>query len=383
MKRTMRVLLAVFGGLLGLCVMASAISALSTRSLWAQYAVTGAAPAPPERLTALDKARLAETLQLKTVFGDQIWPGWGRADIPVILWTAGAEFLTGLPEAPAGPAASGGETWQPVPGDDFLGQPYFRRLSDNPQNFAVRAGDSWAASMATKWEADRFLMTTFRNGLPGPLKAIFPYRALILPSEAQIIGVLHEMFHAHQASSDPARLQAAEAAHRLGERYWAADSAMRDAWAQEMDLLIRALQAKSEGEARALAGQFLAQRSQRRQAANLPTDLSDYERQLEWEEGLAKYVEISAWQRASRTAGYQPAPALADDPYFKGYRTFEQRFGQELSAMRRSARQESETRFYYTGMAQAMLLDRLAPGWQARGFDDGTWLEALLMKQIE
>jgi len=383
MKRTTRVLLILLGGLLGLCLIASTISAVSNRSLLADYRLTGAAPAPPEHLAALDKARLAETLQLKATFGDQIWPGWGRAEIPVILWTSGAEFLTGLPEAPAAEAASGGETWQPAPGDNFLGQPYFRRLSADPQNFAVRVGDSWAGSLATKWESDRFLMTTFRNGLPGPLKAIFPYRALILPSEAQMTGVLHEMFHAYQASVAPARLEAAEAAHRLGARYWAADAAMRAAWAQEMDLLIQALQAKSEGEARTLAGQFLAQRSQRRQATDLPAELSDYERQLEWEEGLAKYVEISAWQQASSTADYQPLPALAEDPYFRGYGTFEQRFGQELSAMQRSARQEGETRLYYTGMAQAMLLDRLAPGWKAHAFGDGAWLEDLLMEQTE
>jgi hypothetical protein len=166
---------------------------------------------------------------------------------------------------------------------------------------------------------------------------------------------------------------------------------MHDAWARETDLLIRALrsatksryfgrlrQAQSEDDARDLAEQFLAQRSQRRQAAGLSDDLADYERQLEWEEGLAKYVELAIWRQASLTTDYQPLPAMAGDPLFKGYRTFQARFEQELISMRRSARQEGETRFYYTGMAQAMLLDRLVPGWQARAFDAGVWLEDLL-----
>lgn len=378
-RRKMRVLIAIFGGLLGLCLIAGVISARGNRSLLAEYSLDGAMSAPPERLADLDKARLAEALQLKQALGDQVWPGWGRADIPIILWTAGAEFLTGLAEISA---ASGGTTWQAV-GDDFLGQRYDRRLSGDPQNFAVRVGDGWAASMATKWESDRFLMALFHDRLPGPVKALFPYRALILPSETQITGVLHETFHVYQAVTAPARLEAAESAHRLGERYRAADTAMHDAWTQEVALLIRALQAKTEGETRALAGQFLAQRDQRRLSANLPADLAGYECHLEWEEGLAKYVEVSVWQQASRTAGYQPVPALADDPYFKGYRTFEQRFGQELSSMRRSAEQAGETRFYYTGMAQAMLLDRLAPGWQAHAFADGIWLEDLLRRSLE
>ena len=96
MKRTMRVLLVVFSGLLGLCVMASAISALSNRSLLAQYAVTGAAPAPPSVSPPWTRPGWPKTLQLKTTLGDQIWPGWGRTEIPVILWTAGVEFLTGV-----------------------------------------------------------------------------------------------------------------------------------------------------------------------------------------------------------------------------------------------------------------------------------------------
>jgi hypothetical protein len=35
-------------------------------------------------------------------------------------------------------------------------------------------------------------------------------------------------------------------------------------------------------------------------------------------------------------------------------------------------------RFYYTGMAQAMLLDRLHPGWHEQTLTDEVWLESLL-----
>jgi hypothetical protein len=71
-------------------------------------------------------------------------------------------------------------------------------------------------------------------------------------------------------------------------------------------------------------------------------------------------------------------PAIDSDAYFKGYHTFEQRFGQELDTLRRSATQGGENHFYYTGMAQSMLLDRLRPGWKAGAFDQGVWLEDML-----
>ena len=376
MKRIFRAGAAIAGGLLGLCLLASIVGGIDNRGLLAKYRVDQADSALPDRLTVLDKARLTEALRLKAAAGDQVWPGWGRAGVPVILWTGGVEFLTGMPGAPdeAG--------WQAVTRDDFAGQAYFRRLSDDPQNFTTRLSGHWVASMATKEESDRFLIAQFHAMLPGPLKAIFPYRALILPTEVQLTGVLHETFHAYQATLAPARLEAAERAHKLGSRYWASDTSMRDAWKQETGILIQALQAKSDAEARTLAGQFLARRAERRKAGNLPSDLVDYERQLEWEEGSAKYVELAIWQKASQSAGYRPLSALSIDPHFKAYRTFERRFNDELGTMRRSSQQEGETRLYYTGMAQAMLLDRLVPGWQAHAFEPGVWLEDLIAKSL-
>ncbi|UCG23997.1 MAG: hypothetical protein JSW55_18005 [Chloroflexota bacterium] len=51
--------------------------------------------------------------------------------------------------------------------------------------------------------------------------------------------------------------------------------------------------------------------------------------------------------------------------------------------MKRQAGQEGDVRFYYTGMAQASLLDRLSPGWKELGMNDGVWLEDLLRSAVE
>jgi hypothetical protein len=37
---------------------------------------------------------------------------------------------------------------------------------------------------------------------------------------------------------------------------------------------------------------------------------------------------------------------------------------------------------YYTGMAQALLLDRLSPGWKDRAFEQGVWVEDLLRQAV-
>jgi hypothetical protein len=50
--------------------------------------------------------------------------------------------------------------------------------------------------------------------------------------------------------------------------------------------------------------------------------------------------------------------------------------------MSRMANDWGEVRFYYTGMAQAVLLDRLAPGWNSNLFESCVWLEDLLAEAL-
>lgn len=354
-------------GLVALCALAGLVLAVSNRTL-------SIAPPATERLADVDKARLAEALHLKQALGNDLWPGLGDADFPVLLWNSETSFLVGLDEAPAG--------WQPVAGDTFLGATYFRQRSDNPQNFAVPVGDRLAASIASKNEIDAFLVEQFQTMLPPLLDQVFPYRALIQPSEVQISAVLHEGFHVFQSQAAPDKLAAAEAINARESDYWRADAATPDAWKQEVALLDKALKAATVEETRSLARQFIDQRQARRADQNLPDDLVRFERLIEWEEGLAKYVELASWRLAGETPGYAPLAELSADPDFKGYDTFDQRWSQEMSTMKRQATREGVTRFYYTGAAQAFLLDRLAPGWQAQAMQPDVFLEDLLASAV-
>ena len=46
------------------------------------------------------------------------------------------------------------------------------------------------------------------------------------------------------------------------------------------------------------------------------------------------------------------------------------------------ANDEGDGRFYYSGMAQAFLLDRLLPGWKLRAFTEGAWLDTMLEEAV-
>jgi hypothetical protein len=348
------------------CLLASAIAALSNRDL------------PPEdhnaQLGALDKARLLEALHLKSTLGDNVWQGWGSEDAPAMIWNRSYEFLVNY----EGYIPSG---WSRVTEDDLKGQPYYRRKAKEPQNFAVLVGSTWAASMATKQTTDVFLIKTFQNALPIPLKQIFPYRLLIQPSETQIGTLLHETFHVHQYQMTPARITKAESTHKLADAYWASAEPTQSELKKESSILADALKAKTQADKIDLARKFLEARDARRKDQNLSADFLDYERWLEWEEGTAKYVEVAILKQASKSVNYHALPEMQNDPDFKQYLKFNQRWSQELFQLRYQT-SSGETEFYMTGLAQAFLLDDLMPGWKEKYWKDNIFLEDILREAI-
>lgn len=349
-----------------LCLLLSTISVLTNIGL--------PQPEDSEQLPALDKARLAEALHLKSVLGNQVWPGWGDTQFPIIIWNHAYEFLVGYPvQPPAG--------WEAVPGDIFDSRVYYRRPAEDPQNFAIPIGDLWAGSMATKTEMDAFLISTFKDIFPSPLKQVFPYRLLIQPSETQIGGVLHEDFHVYELKTAHARLDEAERVHSYGDQYEAAARSYVTELKQESGLLADALAARSDSEAADLVRKYLHSRDTRRRAYNLDPTLVPYERWLEWEEGMAKYVEVASLRLAYQTADYSALPEMAADPYFKSYDTFKRRWSQEMTQLRNFSGSQ-ETRFYTIGMAESFLLDRLMPDWKTRIMLEGVFLEDLLRQAV-
>lgn len=354
------------GGLLSLCVLGLA-AYISNRNL-----PTG--PEATDRLTALDQARLGETYHLKATLGETVWPGWGSMEIPILLWHEENSFLVGVENPPPG--------WAPVTGDEFLGVRYYSNPGFDPENFAMYIGGQWVASMATKGETDHFMQEVFREVLPDPIEAFFPYRLLVLNTEIQLSGVLHESFHVYQVIQSPEKFAQAEAGFGNADLYWDIDQGMGAAWVDEMARLIEAATSQEDKQVRALARQFLAVRDARRAEHSLTADLIAFETGTEWLEGLAKYIELTIWEAAFNAPHYVPLPETETDPDFKDYQTFKRRWSQEISQARRQATIQGDVRFYYAGMLQARVLDKLSPGWKSAAMEDGVSLEDLIRQAV-
>jgi hypothetical protein len=160
------------------------------------------------------------------------------------------------------------------------------------------------------------------------------------------------------------------------------DEAFQEAWQIELDLLADALEAQTRGDSARLAAEFLSARDARRTQSRLTGVQVDFERQREWLEGTARFVELAVW-REGAAAGYTPLADASHLPDFKSYAAYKTRWSNEVDQTRRMARSSGDGRFYYSGMAQAELLERLMPDWKEFVVPGGAYLEDMLASVLE
>ncbi len=377
----------VFLILCGLCILLFGISAVSNLLLPSRAVNT-------EVLTDLEKARLAEAIHLRQTLGESVWPGFGEANIPIIIYNKQYAFLVGIKNPESGWTKvpvneQRGGPWEVVPDDTFEGKPYYRQsLSDlnvTPEAFTVLVGNQWVASITTRDWTEIGLVEPILEDFPSWLHPILPYklfiRVMLGDSDRYISLIQHESFHAFEGETAYAVLEAAENAnHNYGEIYPWDSSELQEDWKTEIDFLVEAVRSSSEEETVELVRQFLAQREQRRSNNGLSAGMVDYERLRELEEGLAKYVQIQSLLQAAASSDYIPMVEMELDGDFNYYSTAEEFLKLEISNTKTGS---EDSRLYYTGMVQAILLDRLMPNWKERVFQEGITLEELLRDSIE
>jgi hypothetical protein len=189
-------------------------------------------------------------------------------------------------------------------------------------------------------------------------------------SAGSVVGLaLHEQFHAFQrASARRGRRFGAGENSMLVATYPAFDVANEAAFALEGRILGRALRARPLSVVRRLARDFLAARDDRH--ARLDSAVAEFETNAELNEGLAQYAMLRGLRELARDdPGRFGAAAAAEAAHEAAL------LDSLLAVGPRSIRR----RFYATGSAVALLLDRLADSsWKSRLLRDDATLQALL-----
>jgi hypothetical protein len=345
-----------------------------------------------DHLSELEKARLVEVIHLRKSIGDNVWPGWSQADIPLIVYNEQYVFLVGYPDPPAGwkkvPAMEQrGGPWEIVPDDTIEDQPYYRTelndLNKTPEGFTVLVGDRWVATFMTREYGQVNFYQDFRENLPPVVSDLIPVRLvwafLMGKSESYIAALEHESFHSLEGMLAVNTFNASEEMYSVEANY--PYDAMDDPWKQEMDVLVDAAQAATDADARDQARQFLELRTKRRLGLN--SEEITLEQLREWEEGLAKYAELEIMRQADAINDYLPVESMAQDKDFKNYNNQQRFWTQQLEQAASLQGLSGDTRFYYSGNAIAVLLDCLMPGWKLRALPGGEYLDELLQEAVK
>ncbi|MFA6701463.1 MAG: hypothetical protein WCR12_02750 [Dysgonamonadaceae bacterium] len=348
-----------------------------------------------EILSAKEKSFIAEEMNLQQKIGNEVWPNWGDTLIPVMVYNEKYAFLIGYPNPPVGwfkiPNYEAlGTEWEMVNSDDFAGATYYRQPLPNPaitpENFTVKVGDRWVSTIETKEYAEIAFYKGFREELPPVLNAIFPYKIfwnLFMGSaEKYIGGMAHESFHSFQGAKVPDLLVEAERVAHLEKDYPWHEPKNADGWEKEIDLLMKAYYSENNATSLEFVDQFLESRKVRRQKSNLSVEFIQYEQKREWLEGLAKYAELTIGLKAWQDENYRNIKEIDSVREFKNYKTYTDFYKQQIDEVKRAAVRPSENRFYYSGMLQAVMLDRLLPEWKKEAFKKEVYLEYLLEMSV-
>jgi len=316
---------------------------------------------------------LREAFQLVNTVGNELWPGWSRSPLTVVVIEDDWEYLLNAPP-----------DWQPAGGFElieqrFIGQPIFRRPRTLPR--ALRAAFPIA-------------------GLPAAVVGAWR------PSEESpnewAVTLVHEWFHVLQMSREE-EMKVAELGleeeeypslqldypfaygdREIGHAIHLLGASLYDFWSRSRSL------------PRAMQRTFVAETSWAA-LQNLETVVSmkygetafDYFRYQTWKEGVARYTQVHVSLLAADLEGngrFYPQPGFAALQGSMSYgRLWEEVTHTNYWLMRTPSgdRGGDPTSFYGIGHGLAELLDAINPTWKERYFDRGVWLDDLIAERMD
>lgn len=335
--------------------------------------LTGAYLAAPDPLAwSQEDAAMLETAFRRGEEIADLFPGWKPAETPILLTKGPVNYLINFPthaEAPAGKPVEGAQ----AASDPAAGGLRVIRL-EQPEvpvvaNGLVAVGGEPVALIAGRQQLEGAVggmaaeQSIVGGGEAELMRGLLRTDAGIRFTDDEYLGVvLHEAFHLYQLPTIECMSEGLP--DEFGERLWgeiytdAANNRLQDLEAAH---LLAAVQAEDLAAVRTEAAAFLAVRSERHaywqgQLEAEADAMREAERRYEWMEGLARYVQIMA-QETGREA------LIAQ-------------IGEPVDPVR------TRERVYRMGAGQALVLDRLTPGWRTEAMQ-GIALEELVREALD
>ena len=195
--------------------------------------------------------------------------------------------------------------------------------------------------------------------------------------EEAILLAIHESFHVFEGDKNRAGAKWRRENSMLISAYPETDVRLSALFNLEGQLLLAALKAQDDKQLKKLLEQFLALRKLRQSA--MEARFVDFDKGAESNEGLAEYAGTKAVMIGLRAAQQKQL----NIPFrFANERSFMEDKYAKLNAITETGK-NPRLRFYYTGSAQAFLLDRLLPDWKRRVQFESAALQDLLTEAVK
>ncbi len=360
--------------------------ALAPARALAQRPVATQEQAPMLRV---DPRLIAEAAEVWAVIAgpkNPVWPGWDASTTPILFYLPGEQdVLINHPHPPPGFAPYAGPVRFPG-GAIAVGGPPTIIAADGQNTSRDIEGVRTLVVADALSNLRQDVRSLLADPRPNPEKAeSLEYSQLATDPYHQLMLIAHEAFHVFQRRVAPAK----GANEMLLTRYPVLSVENNVGFAQEGAALAAALRADSGPAFSAAVLQWFALRQQRR--SRLPAAAVEYEDGVEFNEGLAKYAEYGLLEALP---GRRPSPEMWWIEGFHGYGDLAPLRAALVDQMLRHMRGDVAVnndpygtaplrlRLYFSGMAVAVVLDRLSPTWKTRVIEPRTSLTSLVAEAL-
>jgi hypothetical protein len=324
-----------------------------------------ARPALPPVVTNELKA-LEETYALLDAVAEKVWPGWtGYRDWPFLFtFENGLRVLVGHPNPP--------KEFELVEGvrvgERTVAVDRTRETALPLKGPLGGGGGLGSFGMTASGSPVQVVNISLRMPRPGDLE-----KAATEPptTENKVLVYLHELFHGFQRRFVTAR---------VGNLMYNADTDYA-VWSNvEGIALERAYAETDNAAARERVKDFLVARSLKRRSM---TELQQkQESSDDVLEGTANYAMVRALE-AIRAGGFQPKLTTTDDPNYHGFANVDAMIEEYRARLKEAAARHENPKMkcYDYGCFQALMCERLFPGWQD-AVQKGKFIDAVLAAKL-
>jgi len=339
------------------------------------------------KINPLQFVSLKEARNITKTFGNEFYPEWNFANIPVLFYRPNVqELLINYPHKPGGFSIY--KSFSPFTDEIIYVRNDTTIFKIDDQNTSIDIEGIPVLVVADYFSRMRNQLSDITRNRDYDFIYDWLDKWNFIPSSYdEIKMILHEGFHVYQNKMAPNKY----ADENVVSIYPLLDPVNNTLYALEGNILRDALLTESLKTKEEKTKEFIAVRTYRQSL--LKKEIVEYENLNEYVEGTAKYIEYKFMKIGEKV---QPVKEMYFQNGFNGYKKIlSEQFRKEINDMvtivsvndnrfgNKFGTGPMRYRLYDLGACQSLLLDELMPEWKSKIFEDNVYLCDLLKTSLK